>query len=143
VYCPLVTGTVVVCEVVPEPENELVMEAYATPEMVEYLHVAGSLVIRERVALVVPEASVPVGEPKERPGGLSTTALTVIESCLVAVACGESESLAWTVNVNVPVDVAVPDIRPVEVRERPVGRVPVIRDHVYGLVPPIAERDCK
>ena len=101
------------------------------------------MVVRERVALVVPEASVPVGEPEERSGGLSTTALTAIESCLVTVACGESESLAWTVNVEVPVAVGVPDIRPAEESERPGGREPAVMDHVYGLVPPIAERDCE
>jgi hypothetical protein len=119
------------------------MEGYAVPAVVECLHVAASFVDRERVVVVVPEASVPDGLPAERCGGLSTTRLTVMDSCLVAVACGESESRAWTVNVEVPVAVGVPDIRPAGERVRPAGREPVIRDHVYGLVPPIAERDCE
>ena len=88
-----------VCEVVPAPENVFAMEAYAVPDVVEYLHVAGSLVVRERVAVVVPEASVPAGEPDERVGGLSTTALTAIESCLEVVFAGEPESVTLTVKV--------------------------------------------
>jgi hypothetical protein len=46
------------------------MEEYAVPRVVEYLHVADSLVVRDIVVLVVPAGRVPDGLPPERPGGV-------------------------------------------------------------------------
>ena len=62
----------------PVVENVWVMLAYGVFARVEYLQVAFSLVARESVALVVPEARVPVGDPEERTGGVvSGGAVTV------------------------------------------------------------------
>lgn len=56
-------------------ENVLVMEEYATPAVVEYLHVAASSVVRFMFTLVVPAGRVPDGFPPERTGGVVSGAV--------------------------------------------------------------------
>jgi len=56
----------------------------------------------------------------------------------VAVAAGDSESLAWTVKVCVSWFVGVPLIKPDVLSVRPAGRVPEVMDQVYGGTPPVA-----
>jgi len=53
-----------------------------------------------------------------------------------------TESVTWKVSgVFETVCVGVPVIAPVEVfSDKPVGKVPLVRDHVYGVVPPVAAR---
>jgi hypothetical protein len=54
------------------------------------------------------------------------------------VLCGVAdESVRRTANVLLPEEVGVPDIMPVVVlSERPAGRVPELRLHLYGVTPP-------
>ena len=67
-------------------EKVLVIEEYETPEVVEYLQVAFSSVVKDRVAWVVPAESSPVGEPLLLIGGLvSEGEFMVIDKLLVAV----------------------------------------------------------
>lgn len=48
-------------------------------------------------------------------------------------------SCTWTVNVEVPVVVGVPDITPVEpARDNPAGKLPDAMDHLCGVLPPVA-----
>lgn len=57
--------------------------------------------------------------------------------CLV----GDSLSVTVTVKLTVPVKVpvGVPEIAPVLVfNDRPAGKLPVVIDHVYGVMPPAA-----
>ena len=64
---------------------------------------------------------------------------TVMVRLLVAVAA--LLSVTRTVNVELPVAVGVPLMRPeVPVRLSPEGNRPVVMDHVYGPVPPAAAR---
>ena len=51
-------------------------------------------------------------------------AAIVIDSCFVAVCAGEPESVAVTVNANVPADVGVPLIAPPELSESPAAACP-------------------
>ena len=55
---------------------------------------------------------------------------------------GALESATWNVRaVLVAVCVGVPEIAPVEAfKVRPVGRVPLVSDHIYGGVPPAAAK---
>ena len=48
---------------------------------------------------------------------------TLMESVLVMLLCGAEESLTWTVNVNVPVAVGVPDKIPFD-SVMPAGKTP-------------------
>ena len=62
---------------------------------------------------------------------------TVIDRAFVAVAPTLSVTLA--VKLEVPDAVGVPVMAPVpETRESPAGRLPAERDHVRGVVPPVA-----
>lgn len=46
--------------------------------------------------------------------------------------------------LKVPLAVGVPEIRPVLVeRLRPAGRLPVLIDQAYGVVPPVASREAE
>jgi hypothetical protein len=56
-----------------------VIEPYAVPDAVEYLHVAASSVVSESVVLVVLSAKVPEGEPPERTGGVLRTVTLIDE----------------------------------------------------------------
>jgi hypothetical protein len=56
-------------------------------------------------------------------------ALAVIDSCADAVCDGEALSDTVTVNVDVPVDVGVPEITPAADMLNPAGRLP-LTDHV-------------
>ena len=68
------------------------------------------------------------------------TAATIIDNCLVAIFWGKEESLAWTVNVNVPAAVGAPDKTPVLVfKVIPAGKAPREIDQIYGFVPPDAD----
>jgi len=55
---------------------------------------------------------------------------------------GALESATWNVRaVPVTVCVGVPVIAPVEAFNiRPVGKIPLVSDHVYGGVPPVAAK---
>src|SRR5579872_3208512 len=56
----------------------------------------------------------------------------------------EAVSLTWTVNVKAPTLVGVPLRAPVVAfRDRPAGKAPVVIDHVYGCVPPVAANVCE
>ena len=63
----------------PVVEKVLAIDAYAVPDTVPYLQVAGSLVVKDMVAWVVPAARVPVGWPLDIVGGVVsvTTAANV------------------------------------------------------------------
>jgi hypothetical protein len=56
----------------------------------------------------------------------------------VAVCAGLAESVTVTVNGNVPLAVAVPEIIPAELKLKPAGRLPVVTAHEKGAVPPLA-----
>jgi hypothetical protein len=66
---------------------------------------------------------------------------TVILKSFVAVCWGLLESIAWTVKLKVPEAVGVPEMTPVPLlSDRPVGSDPLVIDHVYGEVPPLAAK---
>ena len=67
--------------------------------------------------------------------------MTAMLSCFVAVRTGLPESATWTVNVDVPVAVGVPEITPPELRLKPLGRVPEAKLHVTAPAPPLACRE--
>ena len=75
---------------------------------------------------------------------LNSGALMMMLRLAVVVACvGVCESVAVTVKLTVPVKVpvGVPEIAPVlAFNDRPAGRLPVVIDHVYGVMPPAAAR---
>src|SRR5262249_36687073 len=59
------------------------------------------------------------------------------------VTLSPAEDVTWTVKVEVPAVVGVPEITPVPApgeRLSPPGSVPLAIDHVYGGVPPVALR---
>jgi len=47
-------------------------------------------------------------------------------------------SVTWTVKLEVPAVVGVPEIAPAELKLNPAGRLPEEIDQVYGAVPPVA-----
>ena len=61
-----------------------------------------------------------------------TEELTVIESDFVAL---PAALVALTVKLNVPLDVGVPEIVPLDERLRPPGNEPLWMLHVIGVVP--------
>jgi hypothetical protein len=64
---------------------------------------------------------------------------TVIERAWVAVWVGEDESVACTLKAEVPDEVGVPVIAPVEAfRLNPGGSAPELTFQEYGVVPPAA-----
>ena len=79
------------------------MLAYGVFARVEYLQVAFSLVARESVALVVPEARVPVGDPEERTGGVVSGGAVTVR--LNVVACEIEVPVPVTVIVEAPTGV--------------------------------------
>jgi hypothetical protein len=56
----------------------------------------------------------------------------------VAAAVVPTESLTWAVNVKLPVEMGVPESRPVAERVKPGGRVPEVWVNAYGGAPPVA-----
>ncbi len=98
---------------VAEPENLMVVAALGT------VWVPGGTVI------------VTVGTP---------TAIVemVTDKVPMAVRAGLLLSLAWTVKLNVPVEVGVPLMVPSLLSSSPGGRLPPPSDQVYGGVPPLA-----
>jgi hypothetical protein len=68
--------------------------------------------------------------------------VTVIVKVFVAVALALSV-IRKIIEVGLPAAVGVPEITPLELRDNPVGRVPDIIVHVYGVVPPLAVRVCE
>ena len=62
----------------PVTVNVISCEAYRVPGVVESLQVAASLVVRDTVVLVVPDARVPEGEPLDRTGGVVSVPLDPI-----------------------------------------------------------------
>ena len=67
----------------------------------------------------------------------SVAGFMVIENISVSVA--EIESVAKTVNVRVCAVVGIPDITPEELIVKLVGNEPLLKLHVYGDVPPVAD----
>ena len=66
-----------------------------------------------------------------------TAAATVTVNDLVAVcAVGVVESVTFTVNVNEPDTVGVPEIVPAVGRVKPAGKAPELMVQLYGVVPP-------
>jgi hypothetical protein len=65
---------------------------------------------------------------------------TVMLSGALAVCFGVLESVTCTVKLNGPAAVGVPEIKPAVERPRPGGKDPENSAHVYGVVPPAAER---
>ena len=62
-------------------------------------------------------------------------------NALVAVCAGLPESVTWTVKLNVPATVGVPEMTPVSLLSvSPVGSDPLAIDQVYGKVPPLAAK---
>jgi len=55
-----------------------------------------------------------------------------------AFSTGDEESETWTVNVDFPVPVGVPETVPL-LRLKPAGNVPEETVHVYGVLPPETE----
>jgi hypothetical protein len=68
----------------------------------------------------------------------TTDVVTVMLNDFVAVWAGDEESFAWTVNVNVPAPVGVPEIVPLVESVRPPGNEPELTLQLYGVVPPVA-----
>jgi hypothetical protein len=66
--------------------------------------------------------------------------LTEMLSCFGAVSAGLPESATWTVKVDVPVAVGVPEITPPPLRLTPLGSVPEAKLHVRVPAPPLACR---
>jgi hypothetical protein len=64
--------------------------------------------------------------------------LTVSVKDCEAVSCGEEESDAFTVKVNCPACVVVPESDPLDCNVIPVGSVPEVSVQLYGAVPPVA-----
>ena len=68
-------------------------------------------------------------------------AVTVMLNALVVVWAGPAESVTRAVKLNVPVDVGVPLMAPLEALSvRPLGKAPAASDQVYGGVPPETKR---
>ena len=68
---------------------------------------------------------------------VSGTAATAMLSDFVAVLL--LASVTFAVNVDVPDAAGVPEIVPVEAfRVNPAGSEPLLTDHEYGVVPPLA-----
>ena len=65
----------------------------------------------------------------------------LIESALLADAA--LRSVALIVKFVVPAADGVPLIWPEELSDKPAGTTPVVIDHVYGGVPPLAARLCE
>jgi hypothetical protein len=71
----------------------------------------------------------------------ATDAVTVTLKDWVAVcAAGVVESVTFTVKPNVPEEVGVPEIVPLEVKVRPAGNAPALMLQLYGVVPPLAAK---
>jgi hypothetical protein len=50
----------------------------------------------------------------------------------------DSESVTCTLNIDVPLELGVPEITPAWLRLKPEGNSPLKSDHVYGGAPPAA-----
>jgi hypothetical protein len=68
----------------------------------------------------------------------SVAGAIVIDNCFVAVC--DAPSVTRTVNVAFPAAVGVPVMTPFPFSDNPAGKLPDIRLHVYGGVPPLAVR---
>jgi hypothetical protein len=71
---------------------------------------------------------------------MSDCCTTVMLSAFVTVCCGEPESAACTVKLEVPLVVGVPVIAPLAAKESPEGSVPTVTDQFIGVTPPV---DCR
>jgi hypothetical protein len=67
----------------------------------------------------------------------------LIASERAAVAVADTLSVTFTVKLAEPAAVGVPDIVPPAPRLRPAGMAPLVTDHVYGGVPPVALSPCE
>jgi hypothetical protein len=67
--------------------------------------------------------------------------MAMLNGAEVPVAGGISESATWTVNVEGPKVVGIPEIIPLlGSRLNPAGKAPLLTLHVYGISPPVAVR---
>jgi hypothetical protein len=73
--------------------------------------------------------------------GVTAAAMLMLTDCVAVCAVGVVESVTFTVKVEVPVPVGVPEMTPEELRLRPIGSAPELTDQVYGVVPPVAPRE--
>ena len=73
--------------------------------------------------------------PESTEGDVHPTAATVIENTAVVELEGLAESVTCTVKVEVPIEVAVPEMTPLDVIDKPAGRDPDAKLHVYGWLP--------
>jgi hypothetical protein len=126
--------------------------AVGVPEMVPVaaarLRPAGSVpLVRDQVYGVVPPVALSellndrfAMPPAKLVVLIASGTAAVIERARTAVVvwAGEPASLTVTPILKLPLAVGVPEIRPVDARVSPVGRVPEVIDHVYGEVPPAA-----
>jgi hypothetical protein len=71
------------------------------------------------------------------------TGLDLMVSCRFAVSVVLVESVTIEVNEKVPGAVGVPVMIPWAFNARPEANAPLIKDHRYGGVPPLAERACE
>ena len=112
-----------------------VMEEYATPGVVEYLHVAASFVVSDMVIEVVPEERFPDGEPDERTGGVvSGVYVTLSISVLVLPAA----------SCDVTIKVFVPGYRVMPMTDQVVVPVavplpPILLFHVTDATPTLSD----
>ena len=65
--------------------------------------------------------------------------LMVIPRPIVAVCAGTSVSVTCTTKEKLPAAVGVPEITPAVESNNPVGRLPLVKVHVYGFTPPVAD----
>ena len=83
------------------------------------------------------------------PASPSGKAAVVITGLDLIVICRFAVSLSWLAsstvapNEEVPGSLGVPPITPGPLRVSPVGSAPLAIDHVYGDLPPVAERVCE
>jgi hypothetical protein len=65
----------------------------------------------------------------------------IVNALLAAFGVGDAESVTVTVKFEPPTVVGAPEITPaVGSSVKPLGRLPAETDHVYGEIPPVADK---
>jgi hypothetical protein len=64
----------------------------------------------------------------------------MLRPAVAVLAVGVAESVTWTVKLEVPDVVGVPESTPEVLKLRPAGREPTVTDQEYGGIPPLAVR---
>jgi hypothetical protein len=93
--------TIVEWAVPPVVANTFGIELNATPEIVEYRHVAFSSVVRLNVVCVVPAASVPLGAPFVLTGGVVSGAGIATEKLIEMSSVLALPTGSWHLTKNV------------------------------------------